>query len=544
MIKIKHDPPLVLVADDEVSAATMLRHVFEREGYRVEIAHDGLAAVDMARALLPDLVILDIMMPQMNGFEVLRHLRDYPVTSGIPTIVVSARAKEPSDVAMGLNIGADDYMSKPFAPQELLARARSKMRARQLEETLQQRTHELEAMLRVSDELNKHLDFDELLSLIMHLTLELLHGDFAMICRLDSDMEITAASAVRREDAQLAPDDASDIVVALQQYDAAALDDTQLDWLGLEHIAVRSLDHGAQRLGLLIIGSSGEPYDANHLMLLGGICRQAGLALHNAEMYEIQTNYALHLEDMVVQRTEELKATQQMLLRSEKLASIGHLAASIAHEINNPLQPIRLNLDFLMEDIQAGNTIDTELVEMTQGSVERIGRIVRQLLEFTKTGGDTGFSEVDVVNVLETVLRLNRKVFEQENIDLVVEIDDLPAITANKDQLEQVFMNLLINARAAMPGGGQMSVRAWQENQKVRVQFEDTGVGIPEDMLEKIFEPFVSTKQEGTGLGLFVTYGIVENHQGEIDVRSREGLGTTFTITLPMAMTSSASAAS
>ncbi|MEM6282619.1 MAG: response regulator, partial [Chloroflexota bacterium] len=112
-MKIKHDPPLVLVADDEVSAATMLRHVFEREGYQVEIAHDGLAAVELAKNLLPDLVILDIMMPQMNGFEVLRHLREYSVTSGIPTIVVSARAKEPSDVAMGLNIGADDYMSKP-----------------------------------------------------------------------------------------------------------------------------------------------------------------------------------------------------------------------------------------------------------------------------------------------------------------------------------------------------------------------------------------------------------------------------------------------
>ncbi|MEM6527053.1 MAG: response regulator [Chloroflexota bacterium] len=536
-MKIKHDPPLVLVADDEVSAATMLRHVFEREGYQVEIAHDGLAAVELAKNLLPDLVILDIMMPQMNGFEVLRHLREYSVTSGIPTIVVSARAKEPSDVAMGLNIGADDYMSKPFAPQELLARARSKMRARQLEETLQQRTHELEAMLRVSDELNKHLDFEEVLSLIMHLTLDLVHGDFAMICRLDSDMEILTASAVQRDGDIFVQEDPTDIVDMLQQYDVNELDGAQFQWHGFDHLTVKTLDHGAQKLGVLILASNEMPYDANHQMLLGGISRQAGLALHNAELYEIQTNYALHLEDMVVQRTEELKATQQMLLRSEKLASIGHLADSIAHEINNPLQPIRLNLDFLLEDIQAGNAVDTELVQMTQNSVERIGRIVRQLLEFTKTGGDTGFTEVDIVHILETVIRLNRKVFEQENINLDIALEELPTVEANKDQLEQVFMNLLINARAAMQGGGEMRVRAWQENQKVRVQFEDTGVGIPDDMLEKIFEPFVSTKSDGTGLGLFVTYGIVENHQGEIDVRSQEGVGTTFTITLPLTVT-------
>jgi len=533
-MRIKHDPPLVLVADDEISAATMLRHVFEREGYQVKIAHDGLAAIKLTQELLPDLVILDIMMPQMNGFEVLQHLRELPLTSGIPTIVVSARAKEPSDVAKGLNIGADDYMSKPFAPQELLARARSKMRARQLEETLQQRTSELEAMLKVSDELNQHLNFDELLSLILRLTLDLLHGNFAMICRLDSDMEIIAAYALKQEKEQLHPVAVDDIVLNLQQHNDTNDLEENLSWLGFDQIQIKYLDHGEQRLGFLILGSNDEPYDTNHEMLLGGISRQAGLALHNAELYEIQANYAIHLEEMVVQRTEELKATQQMLLRSEKLASIGHLAASIAHEINNPLQPIRLNLDFLKEDIDAGNPIDLELIDMTQQSVERIGRIVRQLLEFTKTGGDTGFSEVDVVQSLENVVRLNGKVFEHEKINLELETEVIPTIKGNKDQLEQVFMNLLINARAAMEDGGTMIIRAWKEAQKVRIQFEDTGIGIPEGLLDKIFDPFVSTKQDGTGLGLFVTYGIIENHQGEIDVRSREGVGTTFTITLPI----------
>ncbi len=529
----KHTPPTVLVADDETSAATMLRHIFEHEGYHVEIAHDGVTAFEKARSLYPDLIILDVMMPKMDGFEVLKRLRDRPDTSGIPTIVVSARAKEPSDVAKGINIGADDYMVKPFAPQELLARARSKMRAKQLEETLQQRTNELESLLQVSEELNRHLEIEELLSLILQLSLDLLPGEFALICRLDSTGDLSMYN--HRTDGITVDDAFIDRIlnniqgVADHEFDEIAA----LSWLEFPNAMVLPLDHGEQRLGFLLLASHVVSYDANHQMLFRGVTRQAALALHNAELYEVQANYALHLEDMVAQRTEELKATQQMLLRSEKLASIGHLASSIAHEINNPLQPIRLNLEFLLEDAQSGNPADGELIGMTQSSVERISRIVRQLLEFAKPGSDSSMAPVDVNQIIESVVKLNARAFERDKIKILVDAEPLPTIAANKDQLEQVFMNLMINAKAAMEPGGKMHIRSWHEVGKIRIQFEDTGTGIPEGMIDKIFDPFVSTKKDGTGLGLFVTYGIIENHQGEIDVRSRQGVGTTFTITLP-----------
>lgn len=524
-------PPLVLVADDELSAATMLRHIFEREGYTVKIAQDGQSALSVAKEYQPDLILLDIQMPKMNGFEVLEKLREQESTAGIPTIVVSARAKAPADIAKGLNIGADDYISKPFAPQELLARARSKMRARQLEEALQLRTQELEALLKVSEQLDRHLEIDDLLDVVLEMVLELLHADVVFICRYDEDRSVSDIRAVDTDN--LAPDTLIDAILERIDPNAGHVNPFDLAEYGLDYALSAPLQHGENLLGMLVIASHQAPTQSNQRMLFTGISQQAALALHNAELYEIQANYALHLEEIVEQRTEELKATQQMLLRSEKLASIGHLAASIAHEINNPLQPIKLNLDHIVEDLNAGNSVDPEIIEMTQDSVERISRIVRQLLEFAKPSGDGESVPIDIVSVIESVIRLNERAFQQSDITIETQIDDIPTVSGNRDQLEQVFMNLMINAKAAMEDGGRFIIRAWQESGKVRLQFEDTGIGIAEDMLNKIFDPFVSTKPTGTGLGLFVTFGIIEKHHGEIDVQSTEGIGTVFTITLP-----------
>lgn len=534
----KHSPPLVLVADDEVAAVHMLRHIFEREGYQVQTANNGITALQIAQTSLPDLILLDIQMPQMNGFEVLRRLREQPITSGIPTIVVSAKAREPSDIAMGLNIGADDYISKPFAPQELLARARSKMKARQLEEALQQRTQELEALLRVSEELNHHLEITELFSLILYLTLDLLQGDFALVGQFDEKGYLASEYTQSRSN-DICKDLSAILLRRFQhQIDEYTWDthqpDDELAACGAVSGMIVPLEHGSNQLGVLAIASANRVYDDDSRQLFRGISRQASLALHNSELYEIQANYANHLEEMVAKRTQELEAAQQMLFRSEKLASIGHLAASIAHEINNPLQPIQLNLEYLLEEVSNGEAPDAKLIKMTQDSVNRISRTVRQLLEFTKTSKDVTFATVDVNSVMDNIIQLNAKSFNHAQLNITNEMEKLPAIQANRDQLEQVFMNMLLNAKAAMKPGGQLTVRGWKTDEKIKIQFSDDGSGIPPELINKIFDPFMTTKPEGSGLGLFVTYGIVESHQGDIEVQSKLNVGTTFTITLPI----------
>lgn len=535
---IKHDPPLVLVADDEVNTTIMLQRIFEREGYQVETVNDGLAALRAAQERVPDLILLDIRMPGMTGFEVLRSLREHPVTSTIPTILITANAREPADVARGLDLGADDYLYKPFAPQELIARAQSKMKARQLEEALQRRTRELESLLRVSEELNQHLEGSELLKVILDLVFNLLPVDVAMISQFDDDGQIFVQRTQQKQPDRPAPEIPDDTLYQL-------IDSGQpLIWPGPNTTPLFPefkggmavpLTHGYQALGVLILCSYDVEYDDNHFQLLRALARQASLALRNAVLHEIQVNYAVHLEDMVAERTAELQSAQQLLVRSEKLASIGRLAANIAHEINNPLQPITVTLDDLVETVNSNMPVDIRGIEIIQESVERIRRIVSQLLEFAgrrNTGPD--LQMLDLGQILERIVDLNRKFFEKERLNIQLDMRPLPAIYGSKDQLEQVFMNLTLNAQAAMPPGGSLTIRAFAKSQAVVVEFSDTGCGIEPEQIDKIFDPFFSTKPSGTGLGLFVTYGIIQGHHGSIDVASEVNVGTTFTITLPI----------
>jgi signal transduction histidine kinase/CheY-like chemotaxis protein len=533
----KHDPPLVIVADDEVHTTSMLERLFEREGYQLECAHDGVTALEVIQQRLPDLILLDIQMPGMNGFDVLHALRQNPATVSIPTILITAKARQPSDVAHGLNLGADDYIYKPFDPRELLARAESKMKARRLEESLQRRTQELGALLRVGEELNQSLEINDLLELVLVLSLDLLPGNLGMIFRLDDRGEVSGYRLhTRRTDKerQYSAEAIIDQLLSLKQTLVWPEDPTPSDEFP-SGMAIH-LKHGDHLLGMLVImAEDRHTYDDSHLQLFKGIGRQAALALRNAELYEILADHAEHLEDMVVARTAELQSAQQMLIRSEKLASIGHLAASIAHEINNPLQPIRIHLEHMLEDIQYGETIEAMAVENIQESIERITRIVSQLLEFAgrrSPNGDADF--VDLQRTLEGVINLNRKMFEQKDISLIAQIPPLPSFYGSKDQLEQVFMNLTLNAHAAMESGGTLTIHATASQNTITIKFADTGHGIPADQINNIFDPFFSTKENGTGLGLFVSYGIVQNHHGTIEVSSQVGKGTTFTIQLPL----------
>lgn len=530
-----HDSPLILVADDEIHTTIMLERIFEREGCRVHSEHDGIAALEAAKRLLPDLILLDIQMPGMNGFDVLRALRENSYTASLPTIVITAKARQATDIAHGLNLGADDYIQKPFDPRELVARAQSKIRAYRLEQALHRRTQELEALLRVGEELNQHREVTELLGLITYLSLDLLPGTISGICLWGETGELAAQHVQRKDSA-----DAQEWPIQPDRMAWLKSVDRPTPWPdeylpdGVDAGIAVPLAHGDSLFGVLFLLSD-DHYDDNHLRLFQGIARQASLSLRNAQLYEIQANYAQHLEEMVAARTSELQSAQQLLIRAEKLASIGRLAASIAHEINNPLQPIRIHLEDMLEDIQNNAPIDTQAIQTIQESVERIRRIVSQLLEFAgkRTATAQELQLLDVNQIVEGVLSLNRKYFEKEGLQITTDLGPVPGVYGSKDQLEQVFMNVVLNAKAALSAGGTLHVCTNYLNDQVVITFEDNGCGIPADQINKIFDPFFSTKTNGTGLGLFVSYGIIEGHHGTITVDSQEGIGTVITIKLP-----------
>ncbi len=527
--------PLILVADDEINTTLMVQHIFEREGFRVERVNNGIAALEGAKTLAPDLILLDILMPGMNGFDVLRHLREDEQTRFIPTILMTANARQPDNIALGLDLGADDYITKPFAHQELVARANSKIKAHKLQEALKHRTQELEALLHVSERFGEHLMTGELLALSVQLLHELLPCDVAAIYQLNDDNQIEHHRIHQNEAhiaAELPHNRLIELATHMKDRPASAIDADFIKDMNAGIIA--PLRHANRTIGVVVVLSTSESYDDDQFRLFTGIASQAALALHNAQLYEFQLSYAQRLEEKVDERTRQLQSTQQMLIRSEKLASIGHMVASLAHEINTPLMPIKLVLeDFIAQLDDQHIEYDAESVKVIQDSIERIQRIIRRLLDFTRTSnGDAVL--LDLAQILEGIIKLNQKFFEHAHIRIDSHIDTLPAIHGSKDQLEQVFMNLALNAQAAMPDGGTLSIGAHTDNEDVVIRFQDSGYGIRQDNLHKIFDPFFSTKPNGTGLGLFVSYGIIQAHHGSIDVNSTLGVGTEFVIRLPI----------
>ncbi len=525
------DAPLVLVADDEINTTLMVQHIFEREGFRVERVNNGIAALESARSLQPDVILLDILMPGMNGFEVLRQLREDETTRHIPTIMVTANARQPSDLAHGFDLGADDYIYKPFAHQELIARAVSKIKAHKLQIALARRTEELESMLKVSEHFGQSVFTGEFLELAAELVGKLLPCDAVVIVQFGEDYQVLQQHVYLTQgttEDQLPLDTVSAQYTKLEK-------PIVIPFNTLTHsILLTPLRHASRTIGAVAVFSATEDYDEDQVRLLDGVARQAALALHNALLYEFQVEYAHRLEEKVEERSQELQSAQNMLIRSEKLASIGHMAASLAHEINTPLMPIKLGLDEVVSQLEEeGVTVDARDIAMIRENIERIQRMIRRLLDFTRAA-DEGMSLVNVADVLDDVLKLNRKFFEHEHVKLETHIAPILPVLGSPDHLQQVFMNMAVNAQNAMSGGGTLIITADVEDNQVVIRFKDTGTGIAPENMERIFNPFFSTKPQGTGLGLFVSYGIIEAHNGVIEVESTVNVGTQFTVRLPV----------
>jgi signal transduction histidine kinase len=236
-----------------------------------------------------------------------------------------------------------------------------------------------------------------------------------------------------------------------------------------------------------------------------------------------------------LRRVEQLKVERRML-EIEKFAATGRLAATIAHEVNNPMEAIK-NAIYLLASAIPENA--SPVYNILKSETERVARIVRQMLGLYRNTEQV--KPVNVNTIIEDTLLLLNRQLQRANVEVQTELEVLPDAVIAADQIRQVLSNLVINARDAMPNGGRLRIRSrhipgyddlhgW-----VRILIGDTGSGIPPEMIRSIFEPFVTTKGErGTGLGLWIVKGIIQNHAGKLSVKSRVGRGTTFKIDLPV----------
>jgi PAS domain S-box-containing protein len=252
------------------------------------------------------------------------------------------------------------------------------------------------------------------------------------------------------------------------------------------------------------------------------------------------------LEQMVEDRTRQVKETHEKLLHQDKMSSLGKLSASVVHEINNPIAGI-LNLIMLMQRIMDEDTLGPNEVDqfkhymaLMETETRRTSRIVSNLLAFARQSKMEP-KRVSLNRLIEQTLFLNSNLLKIDGVKVENKLDpDLPDLLGSEDQLQQVFMNLVSNATEAMEGtrGGVLTIESRHilSEDSLQISFKDTGPGIPEENVSKLFEPFFTTKKKGkgVGLGLSVAYGIIQEHGGSIYVKSKVGQGATFQVKLPL----------
>ena len=278
-----------------------------------------------------------------------------------------------------------------------------------------------------------------------------------------------------------------------------------------------------QRLiGIINLGMKGNKkmYTHEDLELLTTLANSATIGIENAQLYE------------------NMKNTKKIMLRADRLASLGTLAAGLAHEIRNPLVAIKTFTQLLPErfdDEEFRNYFST----VAAGEIDRISTLVTELLEFSRPSGPF-FQQENLNDILDKMITLIKTEAKQKELTIEATLaDDLPTVTVDKEQMKQVFINILLNAIQATPEKGTILVATRKIVKSnggpgfVQVEISDTGIGIPEEELDKIFTPFFTTRAKGSGLGLAISHQIIQEHEGTIDVKSVDKKGTTFIINLP-----------
>jgi PAS domain S-box-containing protein len=497
----------VLIVDDNADMCDYLRALLSPQYETAVVTNGAEALAAIEKGTLPDLVLTDVMMPVMDGFELLRSVRQNPRTRTLPIIMLSARAGEEARIE-GLQAGADDYVVKPFTARELLARVRSQIALARIRRDAEANVRAAEERLRLAVEAS-HIGTWEMIPETHEIKWDTRHKE---IWGFAHDAEITAQAIVER----IHPDDRERLKRFAEELNRA---DAERDY------------HWEYRIVL--------PDGAVKMVVV------RGRKLLPAPGSDGRVRIVGTMRDV----TEEKRA-EQSLRETQKLESLGLLAGGIAHDFNNLLTGVIGNAS-LLEFEFAGGSPQAEIVSALEQSAERMARLTGQMLAYS----GRGHFMIEPVDLSRQVVQITNLIQAStpKNVELRLALgNDLPPIEADSSQLQQVIMNLVINAAEAVgdrPGVvevatgvapvGEEERRANVTRQDVppgnyvMLRVSDTGCGMDEATRARIFDPFFTTKFTGRGLGLSSVIGIVRGHKGLMNVDSRPGEGSTFRVFFP-----------
>jgi len=494
----------VLVVDDEESIRHLMRMTLELDGYRVLTAEDGPSALELFEKEDPEVVLLDVRMPGMDGIEVLRRIKE----ANPDTEVIIITGHGDLDMAVDcLRKEASNFLTKPVDDEILSLSLKRSLEKLALKKKLKQYTSNLETLVREANlELERAYQFRE--NLIEN------SPDAIVSVRKGGHIIIFNSAAEKLLGYKKEEVIGKMNIVDVYFFSGVAkqiMKDLRSDDFGgrgiLQKREVVLRDKQGEQIPVYI--SAAILYDE------GQECGSVGIFTDLREKQKLE----------------------KQLLRAEKLSSLGKLSAGIAHEINQPLTGVLTFAHLLLRKFKDDNQTRKDLETIVRETT-RIKGIVQGILDFAR---ETPMQKQPrrIQDVLDQTLEIIVHQQRFFGITLNKEYDDsVPEVIVDSNLMEQVFMNIILNSLDAMHGSGTLTVRTRRQNGWVEIDLVDTGVGMPESMLDKIFDPFFTTKDStegmGMGLGLAISYGIVKNHNGDIQVASKEGKGTTFTIRLPL----------
>lgn len=477
----------ILIVDDDVALASNLRDILEGEGYKGTVATDGQTALTLCRKKEFDLALIDIELPDVPGLELIKRLSG--LSSGLEYIIITGHASlENAAQAVGQrNILA--YDTKPLNVNHLLSLTREVAERKKLGKALRETEKRLSAFMKAAPN-----------------ALALFDSELNFVEINDAALRFYLPGTKKKED--IIGKNLSDIMPNVKEtgrYDR-----------------------------YLEVIKTGKPFFSDDLVRHS----KSGDIYLVLRAFKVGNGLGIITTDI-----SERKRAEETLLQSEKLKALGEMAGGVAHDFNNLLAIILGNAQLLERGVgrYKAEEIKERLRIIAQTAYEG-GETVRRLQHFTRREvSKEDYAQIDLNEIVRSAVSSTsprwKDEAEKEGITVKIkeELGHIPLILGNRAQMMEVLTNLIFNSVDAMKKGGQITVKTEEKNNKVYLYFSDTGEGIPSHIKNKIFDPFFTTKgPKASGLGLSVSYGIIKGHGGDIEVESKRGEGSTFTITLPI----------